>query len=401
MRPPALTRCLVLLLVMLLAACSPSDHRKLRIGVLYDLSGSMAVNGQTLRDAVKLAAEEINAAGGIQGRLLELVPGDTHSQTAMAAIEAERLISREHVDVLFACWTSACRKAVLPVVEKHQHLMVYALQYEGLEQSPYLLYTGSTANQQIIPGTRWALDRLGRRVFLVGSDYVFPRIANRLIADLTAVDGGVILGERYRPLGDTDFDAIAREIREARPDVVFNTVNGPSNQAFFRALNAAGMGHQAVVSFSVGELELKTLPELRRRGHYAVWSYFQSLPGAANQRFVQAWQRRYGFDKVTCDPGEAAYVGVKLWAQAVAAAGTAELDVVRLTLQRQTLNAPSGVLAVDSTTGHLWKSARVAEASPQGGFNIVFDLGEPLRPTPFPITRSKAEWLTLVKRAGK
>ena len=140
---------------------------------------------------------------------------------------------------------------------------------------------------------------------------------------------------------------------------------------------------------------------MRRRGHYAVWSYFQSLPGAANQRFVQAWQRRYGFDKVTCDPGEAAYVGVKLWAQAVAAAGTAELDVVRLTLQRQTLNAPSGVLAVDSTTGHLWKSARVAEASPQGGFNIVFDLGEPLRPTPFPITRSKAEWLTLVKRAGK
>lgn len=389
---------LLLIVAGALLACSPSRQPPLRIGVLYDLSGGLSVGGHSLSDAVRLATEELNAAGGVLGRRLELVLADARSQPTTAAREAERLITRERVDVLFACWTSACRKAVKPVVEKHRHLMVYAVQYEGLEQSPHILYTGSTANQQIVPGTRWAFDRLGRRVFLVGSDYVFPRVANHLIADLVRATDGDLLGDRYRPLGSTDFTGIVEEIRRVRPDVVFNTINGSSNQAFFQALAAAGLHDQPVVSFSVGEAELQAMPELRRRRHYAVWSYFQSLPGAANQRFIQAWRQRYGADRVTSDPSEAAYAGVKLWAQAVEAAGTAALDVVNLTLRRQSLAAPSGVLAVDGATRHLWKTARIGEARPQGGFDLVLDLGEPLRPTPFPATRNREDWLAIVRQ---
>jgi urea transport system substrate-binding protein len=179
----------------------------LRIGVLHSLTGTMAIGEAPLVDAVRLAAEEINAGGGLLGRPVELVVADGRSDPAVFVAEAERLIVEEKIDALFACWTSACRKAVKPVVERYGHLMFYPVQYEGLEQSPNIVYTGSVPNQQIIPGTRWALDAFGKRVYLIGSDYIFPRAANRIVHDLIAAADGRVLGERYLPLGSADVAA--------------------------------------------------------------------------------------------------------------------------------------------------------------------------------------------------
>ena len=207
----------------------------LRIGVLHSLTGTMAASERPLVDAARLAVEEINAAGGLLGRPVEILVADSRSDPAAAAAEAERLIVAEGVSALFACWTSACRKALLPVVERHRHLMFFPLQYEGLEQSPNIFYTGLAPNQQILPGTRWALDHLGRKIYLLGSDYIFPRTANRIIRDLAQAGGGELLAERYRPLGDASFDEIVAELQDLKPDVVLNTLNGDSNLHFFRA----------------------------------------------------------------------------------------------------------------------------------------------------------------------
>ena len=374
----------------------PQAVSPIRIGVLHSLSGTMALSEQPLVDAVRLAVEEINAAGGLLGRPVEMVVADGRSDDAVFAAEAERLIESEQVSALFACWTSACRKAVKPVVEKHRHLMFYPLQYEGLEQSPAIYYTGSAPNQQIIPGTRWALDTLGRRVYLLGSDYIFPRTANLIIRDLVKANYGTVLAERYRPLGDADFDAVIAEIRALKPDVVLNTINGDSNTHFFRALHEAGLGAVPVVSFSVAEEGLKAMgSEFFHPNHYAVWSYFQSLPGEANQRFVAAFQQRYGTDRVTSDPLEAAYVGVRLWAQAVREAGTADPTLVNRALLQQSTAAPSGIAAVDRDTRHLWKQAHIGKARADGQFELVWRSGELLRPAPFPDYRSRFEWQRL------
>ena len=225
----------------------------IRIGVLHSLSGTMAASEHPLVDAVRLAVEEINAASGLLGRPVEMVIADGQSDARIFAAEAERLIATEHVSALFACWTSACRKAVKPVVERHRHLLFYPLQYEGLEHSAHIHYTGAAPNQQIIPGTRWALDTLGKRVYLLGSDYVFPRTAHLIVRDLVRAGHGSVVAERYRPLGDADFSAIVAELRALRPDVVLNTINGDSNGHFFRALHAAGLDDIPVVSFSVAE----------------------------------------------------------------------------------------------------------------------------------------------------
>jgi urea transport system substrate-binding protein len=350
-----------------------------------------------LVDAVRLAVEEINAAGGLLGRPVEMVVADGRSDDAVFAAEAERLIVSDRVSVLFACWTSACRKAVKPVVEQHRHLMFYPLQYEGLEQSPDIYYTGSAPNQQIIPGTRWALDTLGKRVYLLGSDYIFPRAANLIIRDLIKANRGTVLAERYRPLGDADFSAITAEIRALKPDVVLNTVNGDSNTHFFRALHEAGLGAIPVVSFSVDEEGLKAIgPAAFHPSHYAVWSYFQSMPGGANQRFVAAFQKRYGADRTTSDPIEAAYVGVRLWAQAVRDAGTDDPEQVNRAMLQQSTAAPSGIAAVDRGTHHLWKQVRIGKARADGQFELVWNSGETLRPDPFPDYRSQVEWQRLV-----
>jgi urea transport system substrate-binding protein len=376
----------------------PQAAPPIRIAALHSLSGTMAVSERPLVDALRLAVEEINAEGGLLGRRLELVVADGASDPARFASEAERLITQEQVSALFACWTSTCRKAVLPVVEQHNHLMVYPVQYEGLEQSPNILYTGASPNQQIIPGTLWAIENMGKRVYLLGSDYIFPRTANTIIRDLSAATKIEIVGERYTPLGANDFTGIVEEIRQLQPDVVLNTINGESNYAFLNALKTAGLAHQPVISFSVAEGELAAMgSDEFSSEHYVVWSYFQSLPGEANQLFIERFRQRFGVERVVSDPILTAYMGVKLWANAVSELGTTDPLHINIELQRQSLTGPNGVFAIDAATRHLWRQVHIGKARHDGQFDVVFS-SSLIRPAPFPGYRSMSEWLQIQKR---
>ncbi|TAN46850.1 MAG: ABC transporter substrate-binding protein [Methylococcaceae bacterium] len=382
-----------------------SSPPPIRIGVLHSLTGTMAVSEAPLVDAVRLAVDEINAQGGLLERPLEMVMADGRSDWNVFAAEAERLITQEKVSVLFACWTSACRKAVKPVVERHRHLMFYPVQYEGLEQSPNILYTGSAPNQQIIPGTYWAMQQFGKRIYLLGSDYIFPRVANLIIHELAASNGGEILGERYLPLGGTAVADIVADIQAQRPDVVLNTLNGDSNAHFFAALEQAGLADLPLLSFSVAENEMRAWQGTHLKQHYAVWNYFQSLPNEENRRFVSAFQAHFPNTQNTIDdPMEASYAGVRLWAQAVQEAGSVDpLRVNTAVLLRQSLSGPSGVAAVDPATRHLWKRVRVGRVLPDGQFEPVFTSSALLRPTPWPLQRSREAWQALLDTlpAGK
>ncbi|BAN34071.1 extracellular ligand-binding receptor [Sulfuricella denitrificans skB26] len=371
----------------------------IRIGVLHSLTGTMAASEKPLVNTLRLAIEEANAAGGIMGQKIEAVVVDCRSDSTYCAQQAERLITEEKVSALFGCWTSACRKAVKPVVEKHHHLLFYPVQYEGMEMSPNIIYTGAAPNQQIIPGVHWALENLGKRVYLVGSDYVFPRMANIIIKDLLTAQGAVLTGERYLPLGESAMETVVADIARQRPDVVLNTLNGDSNAHFFAALGKAGLAHLPLVSFSVTEATMKAWGGAQLSQHYAVWSYFQSLPGEKNRRFVAAFQARLGADRMTDDPMEAAYIGLHLWVQAAREAGSAEPAKVQRTILRQTLNAPEGMVAIDPDTRHLWKTPRIGKVRPDGQFDIVWDAGQALEPAPFPSYRFRDEWLQLLQSA--
>jgi urea transport system substrate-binding protein len=366
----------------------------IRVGVLHSLSGTMAISERAVVDATLLAIDDVNRTGGVLGRRVEAVVRDGRSDWPTFAHEAERLILQDRVAVTFGCWTSACRKQLKPIVEEHRHLLFYPLQYEGLEQSPYIVYTGAAPNQQIIPAVRWAVDNLGSRFYLVGSDYVFPRTANAIIRHVVEILGGTIVGEDYLPLGSRDTRSIVEGIQRARPAVILNTVNGDTNVAFFEELRQAGITPDDVptMSFSVAETELSTMNPDDVAGNYAAWNYFQSVPRDENRTFLSRLHTTYGTSRVAADPMEAAYVGVHLWALAVNDARSTEADAVRRALGDQSYSAPEGVVYVDPETQHTWKRVRIGKIRHDGQFDIVWDSGKPVRPAPYPPYRSRAEW---------
>ncbi len=372
-----------------------SSPEPIVVGILHSQTGPMAISERAVIDSVVLALEGVNEGGGLLGRPVRWVVADGASTDETFASEAERLITEERAEVIFGCWTSSSRKAVKPVVERLDHLLVYPVQYEGCEASPNIVYMGAAPNQQIIPAVSWSVATLGRRLYLVGSDYIFPRMANEIIRQQAGAIGGEVVGEAYLMLGDNDVRGVVDEIESARPDVILNTINGDTNLAFFSALSRRRDGGQAipVVSFSIGENELQGMTERQMMvGNYAAWSYFQTLPGGENKAFVKAFRKRYGEGRTVSDPMEAAYTGVLLWAQAVVEAGTVQTAEVRAALVRQNLNAPEGFVALDASTQHAWKASRIGRIRADGLFDVVWNSGTPIRPAPFPIWQTRAYW---------
>lgn len=388
---------LFLLVMVLLFSLYARSKPVIKIGILHSLTGTMASSETPLVDALQLGIAESNATGGINGQMIEAVVVDCRSDAAYCAQQAEHLISEEKVSALFGCWTSSCRKAVKPVVEKHRHLLFYPLQYEGLEISPNIIYTGAAPNQQIIPGVNWALQKLGKRVYLVGSDYIFPRMANIIIKDIVKVQGGTVAGERYLPLGENAMDAVVADIVKNHPQVILNTLNGDSNAAFFSSLEKAGLSDFPILSFSVAETAMQAWGGARLTRHYAAWNYFQSLPGEENRHLQAAYQARYGAGTMISDPMQASCIAMHLWVQAAREAGSAEPERVQRTILRQTLLAPEGVVAVDADTRHLWKTPRIGKVRPDAQFDIVWDAGQPQEPIPFPSYRLREDWLVLLQ----
>ncbi len=374
-------------------ACN-DDKKPIAIGVLHSLTGTMALSESTLVDAVKLAVDEVNATGGVNGSPLTLVIEDGQSNPATYVTAAQKLILKDRVPVVFGCWTSECRKTVKPIFEDNKSLLFYPVQYEGMEASPNIVYTGAAPNQQIIPAVRWCFRNLGRRFFLIGSDYVFPRTANEVIKEQVKALRGEIVGEAYLPLGTTDVAAVIKAIAEARPDVVLNTINGDTNVAFFREFRAAGLTAESspVMSFSLAEEELRSMGTRDVVGHYATWNYFQSVDTPENRTFVEAFKKKFGNDRVTDDPMEAAYFGVKLWARAANAAKSTAVNDVLAHLSNDSLAAPGGSVFVDPDNRHTWRYVRVGRIRNDGQFLLVWSSERAVRPVPYPVYRAPEEW---------
>lgn len=367
---------------------------EIKVGILHSLTGTMAISEKSVADATLMAIEEINAQGGLLGKTLRPIIVDGRSDWPTFAREAERLIVEEKVSVVFGCWTSASRKTVKPVFEKYNHLLFYPVQYEGLEQSPNIVYTGAAPNQQIIPAVKWSFDNLGKRFFLVSSDYVFPRSANAIIKDQVAALKGEIVGEEYILLGSRDVKGVVDRIVQAKPTVILNTINGDTNVAFFSELRRAGITPDRIptMSFSIAEDELRSMNVKELVGDYASWNYFQSQTNPENLEFVKRLKAKLGQDHVADDPMEAGYFGVHIWAQAVKAAGSASVEAVRIAIPNQSYNAPEGTVYIDAENNHTWKVVRIGKIGIDGQFSIVWDSQKPVRPVPYPIYRTKAEW---------
>jgi urea transport system substrate-binding protein len=354
-------------------------------------------------DATLLAIDEINQRGGICGRPIEAIVADGRSNETVFAREAERLIATNNVSVLFGCWTSASRKAVLPILECHNHLLFYPAQYEGLEQSPNVVYTGAAPNQQIIPAIRWAFGFLGaRRFFLVGWNSIYSWAAHEIIRDEIAALGGEIVGEAYLTPDGVNVPQTVRRIVQAKPDLIINSVVGDLNLLHSRVLQAAGITPQKTPTLylSVSELELMGM-STQAVGDFAAWNYFQTVDRPENHAFVSRFRSKYGPKRVIADSMEAGYISVNVWAKAAGAVDSNELSVVRKAILDQSFEAPEGPIRIDPGTQHTWKTMRLGQILDGGQFDIIWSSEKPIRPEPFPASRSKREWANFLARCYK
>ena len=353
------------------------------VGLLHSLTGTMAISEASLKDAELMAIAEINAAGGVLGRIIKPIVEDGESDPAIFALKAKSLLAKEKVATIFGGWTSASRKAVLPVLEEFNALMWYPVEYEGLECSPHIFYTGMCPNQQVSPAVDWLLQNKGKRFYLLGSDYVFPRTSNKIIKAQLKLNGGILVGEEYLSLGTTKFgEAIAR-IKQAQPDVVFNTLNGDSNLAFYQQYTAGiAAADIPIMAISITEEELRRIGGDVAAGHYASWSYFQSIDTPRNRAFVNNFQDAYGKDRVTCDTIEAAYSQVYLWKQAAEKAGSFDVKLLREAAYGETFEAPGGKISIEQNN-HLWKYCRIGKMLQNGQFEVVFTSPGPIKPQPW------------------
>ena len=346
----------------------------------------MAISETTVVDAEMLAIDEINAAGGVLGKQIVPIQEDGASDWPTFAEKAAKLIDQDKVVTVFGCWTSASRKAVLPVFESKNHMLWYPVQYEGQECSKNVFYTGAAPNQQIEPAVEWLLKNKGKEFFLVGSDYVFPRTANTIIKEQLAAKGGKTAGEDYLPLGDTEVTPIIAKIKAALPNggVIFNSLNGDTNVSFFKQMQGAGLttDKYPVMSVSVAEEEVRQIGPEYLQGHYASWNYYQTVESPANDKFVKAFKAKYGEDRVTSDPMEAAYIMVYLWKQAVEKAGTTDLEPVRKAAVGQVFDAPEGKVTMQPNH-HISKTVRIGEVREDGLFDVVWSTEGPLEPIPW------------------
>ncbi|WP_432033398.1 urea ABC transporter substrate-binding protein [Streptomyces antibioticus] len=358
---------------------------KVRVGLLNSLSGTMAISEVTVRNSLLLAVDEINASGGVLGKKIEPVSEDGASDWPTFAEKAAKLIKEDQVAATFGCWTSASRKAVKPVFEKNRSLLFYPVQYEGLEESPYIFYTGATTNQQIVPALDYLKAEGLKKIYLVGSDYVFPRTANKEIKAYAKANGMTVLGEDYAPLGSTEFSTIANKVKASKADAVFNTLNGDSNVAFFKEYKSAGLTAKSmpVVSVSIAEEEVKSIGPQYLAGQLTAWNYYQTTPGAANEKFVKAYKAKYGADKPTSDPMEAAYTSVYLWKAMVEKAKSFDPEKVKAASDGITFEAPEGKVTVDGASQHIHKTARIGKIGTDGLITEVWNSGEPVKPDPF------------------
>ena len=380
---------------ILVAGCGGSDEESdtIKVGLLHSLSGTMAISEVTVRDAEVLAIEEINANGGVLGKQIEYVQEDGASDWPTFAEKAGKLINEDQVATVFGGWTSASRKAMKPVFEDEGSLLWYPVQYEGLEQSPNIMYTGATTNQQIVPALDYLKEEGLTKVFLVGSDYVFPRTANEIIKKYAEANGMEILGEEYTPLGGTEYSTIVNKISEADPDVVFNTLNGDSNVAFFKQFQANGITADDIptMSVSIAEEEVAAMGADLLAGHYVAWNYFQTTDTPENAEFVKAFKAEYGEDRPTSDPMEAGYNAVYLWAAAVEKAGSTDVDAVLGAVGGVEIDAPEGHVTIDDENHHVYKTARIGLIQDDGQITEVWNSGEPVKPDPF-LTGPEYPW---------
>jgi branched-chain amino acid transport system substrate-binding protein len=367
-----------------------------RVGVLFSQTGVTSTIERTQLNATLLAIEEINAGGGVLGRPIEPVMYDPVSDPKKFRAFAERLFQVDRIRLLFGCYMSSTRKAVLPVVEAHRGLLFYPTLYEGFEYSRHCIYAGAAPNQNSLQLAKFLLSAFGNRFLFVGSNYVYPYESNRVMGDFVAQGKGKVLDEIYVPLhaDNKDFDKVISRIKKTSPDVIFSTVVGAGTATLYRAYRAAGLdpARMPIASLTTSEAEVAEMGAEAAEGHITAAPFFETLSSPAARRFVTSFKEKYGTDAPVTACAEAAYFQLHLAMRAVAKCGSDDPEQVLTNLRDAEFDAPQGRVRIDPENNHTYLWPRIARLDRNGRFQTVWNPGVRVKPDPYCVVQSLDDW---------
>jgi len=367
------------------AGGSDDGEGPIKLGVLFSLSGVLSIAETSMHNAALLAVDEINRAGGIGGRRIEPVVEDYASDFSLVVQKARKLVDEDEVAATVGCYSSASRKAVLPVYEGADAVLVYPTFYEGLECSTNVIYSSLVANQHLTDATEWMVKNLGKRIYMVGSNYVGPQTYNAIVKELAEKQGAEIVADRYFPLEQTEFGSAISSIAAAKPDVIWCTLVGAGIPAFYKQYRAAGLDPETmpIMSGITTEQELAAMGGAVAEGHYFPSSYFQTMETPENRKFVARYKRKYGSKQPTNMPVQASYNSVKLVAEAIEKGGEATPEAILSAFPGVGSSAPGegrvNVVGDNHSTHHMY----LGRANSEALYDVIEDFGE-IDPEPFP-----------------
>jgi urea transport system substrate-binding protein len=361
---------------------------EIKVGVLFSLTGTTAIIEESLNKATLLAIEEINAAGGVLGKKIAPVVEDPASDPATFAEKARKLVIGDKAVCVFGSYTSASRKAVLPVFEHQKNLYWYPTLYEGRECSKNVIYTGAVPNQQQDDFVPWLIKNFGKKFYLIGSNYIYPKEENNYCKKLLQKYGGEVVEEEYVPLGHSEFSSVINKFRSKQPNVIFSTVVGDSVVALHRQYRAAGLdpAKMPMASLTTSENEIAAMGGDAAAGHFTSAPYFMVHKSPENEKFVAAYKKRWGADKVTHFVSEACYFQVYLFKQAlekIGAAGEITPLNIRDAAMGQEMVAPQGRVKIDPQNLHTFLWPKIAQAQSNGQFKVLVESPQWVEPRPY------------------
>jgi urea transport system substrate-binding protein len=370
-----------------------SPFKPYKMGLVYSTTGFRAEKEKNALEAALMAIEEINQQGGIHGRSVQPIIVDAQSDWNKAKNKIEQLIIKDRVDVIVGGWTNASRYTTKQLFEKHKHLLISPFQYEGLITSPNIIWVGATLNQQVTPTIAYILQHIGKSIYLVGSDYLLSHMIHMMAKDQLQALGGEIVGEKYLEPNSLEIDNIIQDIISRKPKAILNSLTSENNKIFFKKLRQAGVESTSIPTFSltIDEVFLEATDLKDLIGEYATWNYFQSIDTSINHLFVKEF-KKFSTLKSIDNSAESSYLGVHLWAQAVSEGETTDPQALSYILASMSQEAPEGLVMMDMEGKRAWKFSRIGQVQPDGQFKIVWQSKKPIKPMPFEIYRSQAEW---------
>ena len=372
------------------------NRAPLRVGILFSKTGLTSDIESSQLQGTLLAFEEINAAGGIDGRELQAVYYDPGSSPTTYKALAEKLMVDDGVRIILGCYMSSERKAVLPVVERWNGLLFYPTLYEGFEYSRNVIYTGAAPNQNSVQLAEYMMREFGSRVYMVGSDYIYPYESNRIMSDLLLERGGEKTGERYVKLNAQaeDFEEVVKDIKNRRPDFIFSTVVGEATARFYRAYAESGFDPAAmpIASLTTSETEVRQMGADIAKGHITAATYFQSIGTDSNRRCIAKLKQRFGADTITNMCWEAAYFQTYLLAAGLSSAGTDNVQQLLPSLLNMEFMAPQGMVKIDAENHHAYLTPRIGRVREDGQFDILHEAKQPVKPDPYLVEHSLEDW---------